>query len=74
MDIEKKVLLLGILKRKDDETLNDVLISLEEARVFTLKDGKRYLKELKNESLLINNELSFSGLAKAKVIELEFKI
>lgn len=74
MDIEKKVLLLGILKRKDDETLNDVLISLEEARVFTLKDGKKYLKELKNESLLINNELSFSGLAKAKSVELEFKI
>ncbi len=74
MDIEKKVLLLGILKKQNDETLNDVLISLEEARVFTLKDGKKYLKDLKNESLLINNELSFSGFARAKEVELEFRI
>ena len=74
MDIEKKVLLLGILKKKDDETLTDVLISLEEAGVFTLKQGKQYIKELKKDSLIIDNELSVSGLAKAKEAEQEFKI
>lgn len=74
MDIEKKVLLLGILKKKEDETLTDVLISLEAAKVFTLKQGKQYLKELKKESLVIDNELSVSGLVKAKEVELEFKI
>lgn len=74
MVIEKKVLLLGILKKKDDENLNDVLISLEVAKVFTLKEGKQFLKELKKESLIIDNILSISGLAKAKEIEQEFKI
>ncbi len=74
MDIEKKVLLLGILKKKEDETLSDVLISLEEAKVFSLKQGKQYLKELKKESLIVDNELSVSGLVKAKEVELEFKI
>lgn len=74
MDIEKKVLLLAILKKTDDENLNDVLISLEQAKVFALKEGKVYLKELKKESYLINNELSLQGLSKAKEIELEFKV
>ncbi len=74
MDIEKKVLLLAILKKKDDENLNDVLISLEQAKVFSLKESKVYLKELKKEVYLINNELSFQGLSVAKEIELEFKI
>lgn len=74
MDIEKRVLLLAILKKNDDETLNDVLISLEQAKVFSLKEGKTYLKELKKETFLANNELSFKGLSKAEEIDLEFKI
>ena len=74
MDIEKKVLLLGILKKLEDENINDVLLRLEEAKVFTLKQGKSYLKELKSESLIVSNELSFKGLALAKDVEQEFKI
>jgi len=74
MDIEKKVLLLGILKKKEDETLNDVLITLEESSVFTLKQGKKYLKELKNEQYVDNDNLTFSGIAQAKLVEQEFKI
>ena len=74
MDIEKKVLLLGILKKEQDENLNDVLLRLEVAKVFTLKQGKTYLKELKAEFLIVSNELSFKGLAIAKDVEQEFKI
>ena len=74
MDIEKKVLLLGILKKLEDENINDVLLRLEEAKVFTLKQGKSYLKELKSEFLIVSNELSFKGLALAKDVEQEFKI
>lgn len=74
MDIEKKVLLLGIYKRKDDETLNDVLLTLESSKVFTLKQGKRYLKELKNEKYIDNSELTFLGINEAKQIEKEFSV
>jgi len=74
VDIEKKVLLLGILKKLEDENINDVLLRLEEAKVFTLKQGKSYLKELKSEFLIVSNELSFKGLALAKDVEQEFKI
>ena len=74
MDIEKKVLLLAIFKKKEEESMNDVLITLENSKLFTLKEGKKYLKELKSEQYIENNNLTFSGLAQAKLVEEEFKI
>ena len=74
MDIESRVFLLAIYKKQDDETLTDVIAQMEEAKVFTFKEGKRLLKEFKSEKLIIDNELSFSGLTKAKEAEREFKI
>ena len=74
MDIEKKVLLLGILTKKEDETLMDVLITLENSKVFSLKKGKQYLKELKKEGLIVENELSVTGLVEAKKAKEEFTI
>ncbi len=74
MDIEDKVLLLGIYKKKDDESLKDVLLMLEDSGVFSLKDGKKRLKELKKTSLFDNEILSIEGVERAKEIEQEFKI
>ncbi len=74
MDIEQKVLLLGIYKKQEDESLNDVLISLEQSQVFTLKQGKKYLKDLKAQSYLTNNELTLTGITQAQLVEKEFKI
>lgn len=74
MDIETKVLLLGILKKEESETLNDVLIKLEESQLFSLKEGKKLLKSLKNEGYLTNTYLSVKGELKAKEVEQEFKI
>lgn len=74
MEIEAKVLLLGIYKKKEDENLNDVLIILEDAGVFTLKDGKQILKKLKNDGFINNGALTFTGIEKAKEAEAEFKI
>jgi len=74
VDIEDKVLLLGIYKKKDDESLKDVLLMLEDSGVFSLKDGKKRLKELKKTSLFDNEILSIEGVERAKEIEQEFKI
>ena len=74
MDIEAKVFLLAIYKRHDGESLTDVIAQMEEAKVFSFKEGKKLLKDFKNEKLIVDNELSFSGLAKAKEAEQEFKI
>ncbi|MFA7083288.1 MAG: hypothetical protein WC141_02015 [Arcobacteraceae bacterium] len=74
MDIETKVLLLGILKKEDDETLQDVVSKLEQSRVFSLKEGKKLLKNLKSEGYIVESALSVKGDLEAKTIEKEFKI
>lgn len=73
-DINKKVLLLAILKKQDDETLLDVLKKMDNTKVFSLKQGKKYLKELKQVGFVVDNELSLIGIQKAKEVELEFKL
>lgn len=74
MDIEARVFLLAIYKKKDDETLTDIIAQMEEAKVFSFKVGKKMLKDFKTQKFIIENELSFSGLAAAKAAEQEFKI
>ena len=74
MEIEKRVLILAIYKKENTESLNSVLITLENSKLFTLKQGKKYIKELKKEGILVENRLSFKGLGLAKEIEGEFKI
>ncbi len=73
-EINKKVLLLAIHKKKEDESLMDVLKKMDNTKVFSLKQGKKYFKELKKESLISKEYLTLLGIQKAKKIELEFKI
>lgn len=74
MDINKRVLLLAIYKKKDDETLTDVLKTMDNSKVFSLKEGKKYIKELRKDSYISDDNLTMLGIETAKVVELEFKI
>jgi len=74
MQIETKVLLLAILKKKEDETLNDILMILEDAGVFSYKEGRKLLKELKKDGFVDGEQLTFKGIESAKDAELEFKL
>ena len=74
MDINEKIILLGILKKESDESLNDVIIKLENTGMFTLKEGKRLLKKLKTEGYVLDSSLSLKGDITAKEVEKEFKI
>ena len=74
MDIVEKVLLLAILKKESHETLNDVVLTLENTNLFSLKEGKRLLKKLKSEEYLTDSYLTFKGEAVAKNVEQEFKL
>ncbi len=73
-NIELRVLLLGIYKRSDDETLTDVIKTMDNSRVFSLKQGKKYLKKLRSLNYILEDRLTMIGIEKAKEIELEFKI
>jgi len=74
MDIIEKVLLLAILKKESNETLNDVVLTLENTNLFSLKEGKRLLKKLKSEEYLTDSYLTLKGEVVAKNVEQEFKI
>jgi hypothetical protein len=74
MDINEKVLLLAILKKESAETLNDVVLKLENTGLFSLKEGKRLLKNLKKEQFVSDSFLTLKGEAIAKNVEQEFKI
>jgi len=73
-NIEIRVLLLGIYKALEDETISDVLKTLENSRVFDGKTGKKYIKILKSLNYINDDGLTFIGIQKAKEVELEFKI
>ena len=73
-NIELRVLLLGLYKKQDDETFNDILLVMENSKVFSKKIGKKYLKQLKKLNLIEDNNFTFLGLQKAKEIEAEFKL
>lgn len=73
-NLNKRVLLLAILKKEEDETLNDVIKKMDNTKVFSLKQGKKYLKELKKENLVGDESLTMIGVTKAKEVELEFKL
>lgn len=74
MDINEKVLLLAILKKEENESLNDVILKLEDTGLFSLKEGKRLLKKLKNEQYIGDSFLTLKGDVIAKNVEQEFKI
>ena len=74
MDINEKVLLLAILKKEANESLNDVVLKLENTGLFSLKEGKRLLKNLKKEQFVSDSFLTLKGEAIAKNVEQEFKI
>ncbi|CAM3574326.1 hypothetical protein [Arcobacter aquimarinus] len=74
MDINEKVLLLAILKKESNETLNDIVLKLEDTGLFSLKEGKKLLKKLKAEQFISDSFLTLKGEAIAKNVEQEFKI
>ena len=74
MDINEKVLLLAILKKESNESLNDIVSKLEDTGMFSLKEGKKLLKKLKTEQYINDSFLTFKGEAIAKNVEQEFKI
>ncbi len=74
LDIETRVLLLGIYKRKEGESLNDVLMMLEDTGLFSYKEGKKKLKTLKENGYVLEDKLTVTGIELGKEIEKEFTL
>jgi len=74
MTTEEKVILLAMLKKEEGESLKDILLVLENSRVFSLKEGKKLAKTLKAEGYIREGELTIKGEAAALEAEREFKL
>ncbi len=74
MELNRKVLLLALLKKSPQESFLDILLMLESAKVFTLKEGKGHLKALKKEGFIERGILTPKGMAFAKEVEKEFRL
>lgn len=72
--MNKRILLLAILKKEENESLMDAVISLEETGLFSLKEGKKLLKNLKKEQYISESSLTIKGEILAKEVESEFKM
>ena len=74
-DIEllKQVTLLGIMKKKPEETLNDVMVMLVDTGMYSMKEAKQIFKELKADKYLVDGQLTLKGITEAKVAEAMFK-
>ena len=73
-NMEMRVLLLALYKRQEGESFKDVVLTLEASGLFSLKQGKKLLKQLKELSYISDEGFSVIGLQKAKEVEMEFKI
>jgi hypothetical protein len=73
-NMELRVLLLALYKKEESESFKDILLTLENSRLFTLKEGKKFLKLLKELQYINDEGFTMLGVQKAGEVEMEFKV
>jgi predicted ArsR family transcriptional regulator len=73
-EIEKKVMLLKMLLREDDESMDDILKALANTGMFTLDEAKKHLQELRDRGFVVGDNLSFMGVSEARKAKQEFTL
>jgi len=73
-DIVKSVFLLKMLKRDNEESMDDVINSLANTGMFTVAEGEKVRDALVKEGYIVNDSLSIKGMMEAKKAEAEFKL
>ncbi|MBN2767525.1 MAG: hypothetical protein JXQ68_00320 [Campylobacterales bacterium] len=72
--ILEQVLLLAILKKEPNESIEDVLKMLEEAHAMSLNEGKEIVDRLEKEGAIVAGKLSFLGIAMANEAQRAFSL
>ncbi len=74
-EIEKKVILLKLLLRESDESLEDALNALADTKMATLEQIKEHLKQLQNDGYVTSDgNLTLIGEVEAKKAKQEFTL
>ncbi|MEJ2436931.1 MAG: hypothetical protein P8Y35_02795 [Sulfurovaceae bacterium] len=61
----EQVVLLAILKKEPNESIDDVLKMLEESRAMSLAEGREIVARLEQEEAIVDGKLTFLGIAMA---------
>jgi len=72
-DILHRVTLLGILKKKPEESLEDVMEILIDTGMYEEAEAKKVFAQLRASGHIVGEGLSFIGVDAAKKAEQEFK-
>jgi predicted transcriptional regulator len=74
-EIEKKVILLKLLVKEEDESIEEALASLSDTKMATLQEIKRLFKELQDSGYITEvGKLSMMGVVEAQKAKQEFSI
>lgn len=58
----EQVVLLAILKKEPNESIDDVLKMLEESRAMSLAEGREIVTRLEQEEAIVAGKLTFLGI------------
>ena len=73
-EIEKKVMLLKLLLKEEDETIDDMLKALANTGMFDLQRAKELYSELERDGYIKDGSLTFIGDAEARKAKEEFTL
>jgi hypothetical protein len=74
-EIEKKVILLKLLTKEDDESIDEALASLADTKMATLEEIKKLYKELQDSGYISDNgSLTMLGVTEAQKAKQEFTL
>ncbi len=73
-DIEKKVMLLKLLVKESDESIDEVLKALVNTGMFELDRAKEIYKELESDGYINSGALTMIGDIEAKKAKEEFTL
>ncbi|MDD5406181.1 MAG: hypothetical protein PHE73_04460 [Sulfurovaceae bacterium] len=70
----EQVLLLALLYKEPNESVQDILEMLEEGRAMTMAEGKEIVSKLEKDGAIVDGKLSFVGMALANKAQEAFKL
>jgi hypothetical protein len=73
-ELLRNLLLLSIYKREENISINEIIAQLDESGAMDIKEGKSILKQLRNEKLFSDGELTPIGVVEAKKAEEFFRM
>ena len=74
-EIEKKVILLKLLTKEDDESIDEALASLADTKMATLEEIKKLYKELQDSGYISESgSLTMLGVTEAQKAKQEFTL